>query len=222
MKNQTFNNFHCSEANAYVIDTFKAIATGMLDPHIIFLYGPNSSGKTHLLHALQYAAASATVLYTTADSLRFDLVNAIRAGTVNEFSHKIAETDILLIDDAQFLAGQELTQEFLIDRDFSGTVVIAIDRELDSLHQLCAKSSLPFMHLELAPPDLSTQIKIVNELVESNSLEISDEVIHDIASKLTDIRQITGLMKTLQATKITPLISKRFETFKSNIEKEKT
>lgn len=204
MKNQTFNNFHYSEANAYVIDTFKAIATGTLDPHIILLYGKNSCGKTHLLHAVQYAATSATVLYTTVDSLRFDLVNAIKARTVNEFSRKIAETDILLIDDAQFLAGQELTQEFLIDRNYAGTVVIAIDRELDSLHQLCAKSSLPFMYLELTPPDLSTRIKIAKELAESSRLEISDEVIHDIASKLTDIRQITGFMQTLQATKSHP------------------
>lgn len=204
MKKQTFNNFHYSEANAHVIDTFKAIATGELDPHIILFYAKNSCGKTHLLHALQYAATSATVLYTTADSLRFDLVNAIKTGTVNEFSRNIAETDILLIDDAQFLAGQELTQEFLIDRDYVGTVVIAIDRELDSLHQLCAKSNLPFMYLELAPPDLSARIKIVKELAESSRLEISDELIHNIASKLTDIRQITGLMKTLRATKIHP------------------
>lgn len=202
MKNQTFNNFHYSEANAYVIDTFKAIATDTLNPHIILLYGKNSSGKTHLLHALQYAATSASVLYTTADSLRFDLANAIKAGTVKEFSRKIAETDILLIDDAQFL--QELTQEFLIDRHYVGTVVIAIDRELDSLHQLCAKSNLPFMYLELAPPDLSARIKIVKDLAESSRLEISDEVMHNIASKLTDIRQITGFMKTLHATKSHP------------------
>lgn len=204
MKKQTFNNFHYSESNAYVVDTFKAIATGTLGQHIILLYGPNSSGKTHLLHALQYATTSATVLYTTADSLRFDLVNAIKAGTVNEFSRKIAETDILLIDDAQFLAGQELTQEFLIDRNYVGTIVIAIDREIESLHQLCAKSNLPFMYLELAAPDFSTRIKIVKELAAGNRLEINEEVIHNIASKLTDIRQITGFMKTLQATKSHP------------------
>lgn len=222
MKNQTFNNFHYSEVNAYVIDAFKAIATGTMDPHIILLYGKNSCGKTHLLHALQYAATSAAVLYTTADSLRFDLVNAIKAGTVNEFSRKIAETDILLIDDAQFLAGQELTQEFLIDKNYVGTVVIAIDREIESLHQLCAKSNLPFIYLELEPPDLSARIKIVKELAESSRLEIDEEVIHDIASKHTDIRQITGFMKTLQATKIPPLISKRYEAIKSNTEKEKT
>lgn len=204
MKKQTFNNFHYSGANTYVINTLKAIAAGMLDPHIILLYGPNSSGKTHLLHALQHAVTPATVLYTTADSLTLDLVSAIKAGEISEFSRKIAETNILLIDDAHFLAGKELTQEFLIDRDYVGTIVIAIDREIESLYQLCAKSNLPFMYLELAFPDLSTRIKIVKELAESNRLEISEEAIQNIARKLTDIRQITGFMKVLQATKGLP------------------
>ena len=202
MKKQTFNNFHYSGANTYVINTLKAIAAGMLDPHIILLYGPNSSGKTH---ALQHATTPpATVLYTTVDSLTFDLVSAIKAGEIREFSRKIAETNILLIDDAQFLAGKELTQEFLIGRDYVGTIVIAIDREIESLYQLCAKSNLPFMYLELALPDLSTRIKIVKELAESNRLEIGEEVIQNIARKLTDIRQITGFMKVLQATKGLP------------------
>lgn len=201
MENQTFHNFYYSESNAHVIDTLKAIATRTLAPHIILLYGPNSSGKTHLLHAVQYAAISASVLYTTADTLGFDLVNAIKVGTVNEFSRKIEETEILLIDDAQFLAGKELTQEFLVDRDYAGTVVIAIDREIESFHKLCAQSNLPFMHLELEPPDFSVRVKVAKELAVDNGLEISDEVIHKIAGKITDIRQITGLMNMLQATK---------------------
>ena len=200
MENQTFHNFYYSESNAHVIDTLRTIATGTLAPHIILLYGPNSSGKTHLLHAVQYAVTSASALYTTADTLGSDLVNAIKVGTVNEFSRKIEETEILLIDDAQFLAGKELTQEFLIDRDYDGTVVIAIDREIESFHKLCAQSNLPFIYLKLEPPDLSVRIKVTRELAVDNGLEISNEVIYKIASKITDIRQITGFMKMLQAT----------------------
>lgn len=200
MENQTFHNFYYSESNAHVIDTLKAIATGMLAPHIILLYGPNSSGKTHLMRALQKTSAFETVLYTTADGLTFDLISAIKSGTVCEFSRKIEETEILLIDDGQFLAGKELTQEFLIDRDYDGTVVIAIDREIESLHKLCAQSNLPFMYMKLEPPDFSVRIKVTRQLAVNNGLEISDEVIHSIADKITDIRQITGFMRMLQAT----------------------
>lgn len=171
----------------------------------LFIYGGAGLGKTHLLHAIgQYAQINhgfPRVLYFSSEKFTNEFINAIRDNRTMEFRNKYRNMDILLIDDIQFLAGKEQTQEeffhtFNALHDNNKQIIISSDRppkEIPTLEDRLRSRFEWGLITDLQPPDLETRAAILKKKALSDKINIPDHVIHYIASKVvTNIRELEG------------------------------
>ena len=176
----------------------------------IFLYGGVGLGKTHLLQAVGNAcgARGLQVLYVSSEEFTNDLINAIRRHTTETFREKYRNIDVLLIDDIQFIAGKESTQEefFHTFNTLHGQdkqLVITSDRPPKAMVTLEERLRSRFewgLTVDIQPPDLETRQAILRSKAERAGRKIDPEVIELIARRVqSNIRELEGALTRVMA-----------------------
>ena len=178
----------------------------------LFIYGNSGLGKTHLLHAIGNYAISLypriRVRYVNSEEFTNDYINALRDQSTAEFQNQYRAVDVLLIDDIQFLAGKEGTQEaffhlFNILHNNDKQVVITSDlppKELDGFEDRLVSRFGGGLSADITAPTLETRIAILRKKIERDQTRISDEILEYIAQRVTkNIRELEGSLTRLTA-----------------------
>jgi chromosomal replication initiator protein len=176
----------------------------------LFVYGGVGLGKTHLLHAIGNAChgRGLNVLYVSSEEFTNDMINAIRSHTTQAFREKYRSADVLLVDDIQFIAGKESTQEefFHTFNTLHGQekqIIVSSDRPPKSLVTLEERLRSRFewgLTADIQPPDLETRLAILRSKAERTGRQISDEILDTIARRVeSNIRELEGALNRIIA-----------------------
>jgi chromosomal replication initiator protein len=176
----------------------------------LFLYGGVGLGKTHLLHAIGNACHTSglNVLYVSSEEFTNDMITAIRTHTTQAFREKYRSADVLLIDDIQFIAGKESTQEefFHTFNTLHGQdkqIIVSSDRPPKSLVTLEERLRSRFewgLTADIQAPDLETRLAILRSKAERTGRQISDEILQSIAERVqSNIRELEGALNRIIA-----------------------
>jgi chromosomal replication initiator protein len=176
----------------------------------LFIYGGVGLGKTHLLHALGHEAQrrGSCVLYISSEWFTNDLINAIRSQTTEDFRGKYRNNDVLLVDDIQFIAGKERTQEeffhtFNALHGAGKQIVVSCDRLPKALVALEDRLRSRFgwgLIADVQPPDFETRVAILKAKAESVATQVPGEVLAYIARKIpSNIRELEGALNRVLA-----------------------
>ncbi|MCC6500939.1 MAG: chromosomal replication initiator protein DnaA [Anaerolineales bacterium] len=176
----------------------------------LFLYGGVGLGKTHLLHAIGNACHTRglSVLYVSSEEFTNDMITAIRTHTTQAFREKYRSIDVLLIDDIQFIAGKESTQEefFHTFNTLHGQdkqIIVSSDRPPKSLVTLEERLRSRFewgLTADIQPPDLETRLAILRSKAERTGRQVSDDILESIARRVqSNIRELEGALNRVIA-----------------------
>lgn len=176
----------------------------------LFLYGGVGLGKTHLLHAIGNAchADGLNVLYVSSEEFTNDMISAIRTHTTQAFREKYRSADVLLVDDIQFIAGKESTQEefFHTFNTLHGQdkqIIVSSDRPPKSLVTLEERLRSRFewgLTADIQAPDFETRLAILRSKAERTGRNISDEILESIAKQIqSNIRELEGALNRIIA-----------------------
>jgi chromosomal replication initiator protein len=176
----------------------------------LFLYGGVGLGKTHLLHAIGNAChfRGLSVLYVSSEEFTNDLINAIRAHTTQAFREKYRSIDVLLIDDIQFIAGKESTQEeffhtFNTLHSQDKQIIVSSDRPPKSLVTLEERLRSRFewgLIADIQQPDFETRLAILRYKAERLAYEVPNEVMDMLARRVvSNIRELEGALNRIVA-----------------------
>ncbi len=176
----------------------------------LFLYGGVGLGKTHLLQAVAHYALShdKRVIYTTSEAFTNDLIDSIRSHATEAFREKYRGADFLLIDDIQFIAGKESTQEELFHtfntlHSSGSQVILSSDRPPKAIHTLEDRLLSRFewgLLADLQPPALETRIAILRFKAETLKVQIPNDVVEFIARHAqNNIRELEGALNKVVA-----------------------
>ena len=209
----TFENFIKGSSNQFAYAAAQAVAanpSGAYNP--LFIYGQSGLGKTHLLNAIQIEIRKNhpdfNIVYVPCEKFTNEIITAIRAGTTEQFRYNYREADVLLVDDIQFIAGKESTQEeffhtFNTLHEAQKQIVLASDRPAKEIKSLEERLRTRFewgLTADIQPPDFETRVAIIKRKAELLRLDIPDEVTEFIANHLkNNIRQLEGAVKKLNA-----------------------
>src|SRR2546425_1313032 len=173
----------------------------------LFLYGGVGLGKTHLLHAIgQYVVTNkkgARVAYVSSEKFTNEYIDGIQNSQLVRFRKKYRQTDVLLIDDIQFLAGKERIQEeffhtFNALHEAHKQIVLTCDRpasEIQNLEQRLVSRFEWGLVTDLQPPDVETRVAILRKKEKTLGVELPDEIINFLANKIrTNIRRLEGAL----------------------------
>jgi chromosomal replication initiator protein len=210
----TFDNFIKGDSNQLARAAGMAVANnpGGTSFNPLVIYGGTGLGKTHLMHALANYAISAgkarRVLYVSSEKFTVDFVEAIQTDKVNEFSHFYRSMDLLVVDDIQFFAGKEKTQDnffhtFNTLYQLGKQIVLSSDvppKELKGLDERLISRFQCGLTADVQAPDLETRIAILQKKSEENSLELPQDVLEFIAANVTsNIRELEGCLISILA-----------------------
>lgn len=210
----TFDNFIKGDSNQLARAAGMAVANnpGGTSFNPLVIYGGTGLGKTHLMHALANYAVSAgkaqRVLYVSSEKFTVDFVEAIQTDKVNEFSHFYRSMHLLVVDDIQFFAGKEKTQDnffhtFNTLYQLGKQIVLSSDvppKELKGLDERLISRFQCGLTADIQAPDLETRIAILQKKSEENSLELPQDVLEFIAANVTsNIRELEGCLISLLA-----------------------
>jgi len=176
----------------------------------LFLYGGVGLGKTHLLHAIGNACQpmNLNILYVSSEEFTNDLINAIRTHTTPAFREKYRQIDVLLIDDIQFIAGKESTQEeffhtFNTLHGQNKQVVISSDRSPKALVTLEERLRSRFewgLTADIQPPDVETRLAILRAKAERAGREVPADILEMIARQVqSNVRELEGALNRVLA-----------------------
>jgi len=207
----TFDGFVVGPGNRLAHAASMAVVespAGAYNP--LFIYGGVGLGKTHLLHAIGHGCRDGglNVLYVSSETFTNDLIDAIRSHTTDTFREKYRTSDVLLVDDIQFIAGKERTQEefFHTFNALHGSdkqIVLSSDRAPKSLstleRRLCSRFEWGLI-ADVQAPDLETRIAILRSKADFWDIEISDTILSTIASRIqSNIRELEGALNQVVA-----------------------
>jgi chromosomal replication initiator protein len=207
----TFDNFVVGAGNRLAHAASLAVAENPAQAYNpLFLYGGVGLGKTHLLHAIGNFSASIgqQILYVSSEEFTNDLINAIRTHKTQAFREKYRRIDVLLIDDIQFIAGKESTQEefFHTFNTLHGQdkqIIISSDRPPKALNTLEERLRSRFewgLTADLQPPDFETRMAILRSKSERAGRKVPGEIIEVIARKVqSNIRELEGALTRVVA-----------------------
>ena len=210
---QRFDNFVVGNSNRFASAAAQAVANNPANVYNpLYIYGNSGLGKTHLLHAIGNAILGgnpeAIVKYVTSETFTNGIINAIKTQTVKAFQKKYRTVDCLIIDDIQFLAKKERTQEevfhtFNTLRESGKQIVISCDRkprDMDNLDERLRNRFDSGLTADIKPPDLETRIAIIRKKAEFENINMPNEVIHTIAASISDnVRTLEGAFTRIVA-----------------------
>ena len=209
----SFENFIVGSSNKFAHAAAQAVASrpaGYYNP--LFIYGRSGLGKTHLLYAIcneiRKNYPDFKIIYTKAEYITNELIEAISTGSTAEFRAKYRLVDILLVDDIQFIAGKVSTQEeffhtFEALHQNNKQIVLTSDRppkEISTLEDRLLNRFEMGLLADVQSPDFETRIAIIKRKAKLCELNISDKVAEYIATQIkSNVRQLEGAIKRMRA-----------------------
>lgn len=210
----TFDSFVVGDSNKFAYAAASAVANepgAKYNP--LFIYGNSGLGKTHLLnaicHEIRKNKPDANIIYTRGEDFTNELISYISSKTTSEFHKKYRNADILLVDDVQFIAGKESTQDeffhtFNALYQAGNQIVLTSDQPPKKIATLEDRLKSRFewgLTADIQPPDIETRMAIIKrKAAELHFDNIPDECVQFIAEKLkNNIRQLEGAVKKMHA-----------------------
>ncbi|MFA6610440.1 MAG: chromosomal replication initiator protein DnaA [Candidatus Omnitrophota bacterium] len=204
----TFDNFVVGPSNRFVHAASLAVCDSPAKAYNpLFIYGGVGLGKTHLMHAIGQKVLQkfpkSKILYISSEEFTNHLINAIQTRTTLKFREKYRHVDVLLIDDIQFIAGKESTQEeffhtFNALHDAHKQIVVSSDRPPKEIHTLEERLVSRFgwgLVTDIQPPDFETRIAILKKKSERETIALSDDLFYFLAEKIkSNIRELEGAL----------------------------
>ena len=210
----TFENFIKGDSNQLARAAASAVANnpGGTSFNPLVIYGGTGLGKTHLMHAIgNYAIANGKarrVIYVSSEKFTVEFVESIQRDTANEFAGFYRSMDILIVDDIQFFAGKERTQDQFFHtfnelHQLGKQIVLSSDRPPKELKGLDDRLLSRFqwgLTSDIQPPDLETRIAILRNKSENEGIDLPQDVVEFIATNVTsNIRELEGCLISLMA-----------------------
>lgn len=211
----TFDTFIVGPSNNFAYAASKAITsqqTGSYNP--LFIYGPSGLGKTHLLMAIaneiRRQFPEKNIISVSSETFTNELIYSISQKTISDFHNKYRKADILLMDDVQFVAGKDRTQEEFFHTfnelyQVGKQIVLTSDRPPKDIKTLEDRLKSRFewgLITDISPPDFETRVAIINRKAALLRLELPNDVTDFVANSLkTNIRQLEGAVKKIEAYK---------------------
>jgi chromosomal replication initiator protein len=211
--NYSFERFIVGSSNQFAHAAARSVAEHPAHNYNpLFIYGGVGLGKTHLINAIGLLTMALypkkNVLYVSAEEFMNELINSIRYDKMPEFREKYRKIDSLLIDDIQFIAGKERTQEeffhtFNTLHDSGKQIVVTSDKFPKEIQNLEARLRSRFewgLIADIQPPEIETRIAIIEKKSAENNLLLSSDCIHLIASVAdSNIRELEGILTRIAA-----------------------
>ncbi len=209
----TFENFIVGSSNQFAHAASLAVANNPASTYNpLFIYGPSGLGKTHLMYAITNKlferSPDMNAIYINGEDFTNQLIESISRKTTADFREKYRKADILLIDDIQFIAGKESTQEEFFHtfnalyRD-KKQIILTSDRppkEMVTLEERIRSRFEQGLIVDIQLPDYELRLAILKNKAESMNLTVNDDILSYIAEKLqSNIRQLEGIIKRISA-----------------------
>lgn len=208
-----FDNFVVGKSNNYAYAAAKKVAE---DPgksyNPLYIYGKSGLGKTHLLKAIENEMKSrnpeAKIIYITSENFTNDLVYHLRNKTMYEFREKYRNCDALLMDDIQFIAQKEQTEEEFFHTfneltEYGKQIVMTSDRSPNEIQILQERLKTRFewgLMVDIQPPDFETRMAIIKNKAEQYDFSIPDEIVEFFAQEVkNNVRQLESAVKKIKS-----------------------
>ena len=211
----TFDTFVVGSSNKFAYSAAQAVADEPGKPkgyNPLFIYGESGLGKTHLLYAIAHAIHAKypdyRIVYIKGDAFTNELVAAIREGKNQEFRDKYRSCDVFLMDDVQFIAGRESSQEEMFHTfnslyESQRQIVFTADRPPREMLRLDDRLRTRFewgLPIDVQPPDYETRVAIIKNKAIQRGMDLPDPVLSYIADNITaNVRQIEGTVNKILA-----------------------
>ena len=211
--NKNFDNFITGPSNKLAYEASKKVSENISHYNPLYIYGGVGMGKTHLLNAIGLSLKEKNkVMFISAERFMYQFVKSIKSNEMVKFKEYFRNTDILLIDDIQFMNGKEAMQEeffhtFNALLDKGSQIIISADRAPNKLSRIQERIKSRFsggLVVDVQKPDLELRKNIVKKKAEelnifySNQINISDEIQNFISTEITtSIREIVGAINRI-------------------------
>ena len=209
----TFDNFIVGSSNQFAHAAARAVGEGPSRSYNpLFLYGGVGLGKTHLMHAVAHEVLrrepGARVFYLSAERFLNELINALRFEKMHEFKRRYRELDVLLMDDIQFIAGKDSTQEeffhtFNALHEAQKQIVVtsdALPKEIPTLEERLRSRFEWGLIADIQPPDLEMKVAIIRKKAAAEKMEIPNDVALFIARTVkSNVRELEGRLNRVLA-----------------------